>query len=220
MKYLTLALVFGLQDAPTDIPKNELPKRAVCIVCSSAGETHGEEKAAAGVRYKGKSYFFCNTGEVAEFKKEPEAYMPPVLPRPAPALKVKTLDGKAASLADYDGKVVLVDFWATWCKPCVKAMPDLVKLHDKHKAKGFSVVGVSLDEEGAKAVRPFLEKQKLEYPVVLDEAKAWKSWGVKVIPAMFLIDRDGSIVRQWTGKADKKEVDRAVAELLTAPAKP
>jgi cytochrome c biogenesis protein CcmG/thiol:disulfide interchange protein DsbE len=202
------------QDSPVDIPKNDLPKKALCVVCEAGGAGHAEEKPAAGVRYRGKTYFFCAAAEAPEFKKDPEAFMPPVLPRPAPRLPVKTLEGRDASLADYKGKVVLVDFWATWCKPCVAAMPDLQKLHDRLSARGFAVVGVSIDETGAKAVSPFLQKRKVTYPVVLDGTSTWKTWGVRAIPAMFLVDQKGTIVKQWTGKANKKEVERAVTELL------
>src|SRR5947209_10385019 len=102
---------YAEQDSPVEIPKQELPKSAHCVVCESSGSAHGEEKPAAGGRYKGKEYYFCNTGEVATFKKDPEAFMPPVLPRSAPALDVKNLDGSAASLADFKGKVLLADFW-------------------------------------------------------------------------------------------------------------
>lgn len=213
---LRSGVAVAAQETPTDIPKAELPKKAICVVCESSGGGHGEEKPAAGVRYKGKSYYFCASGEVAEFKKEPESFMPPVLPRPAPALELKSLEGRAASLEEFKGKIVLVDFWATWCKPCVKAMPDLMKLHSKFADKGFTVVGISLDEEGAKAVRPFVEKRKINYPILLDESKAWKLWGVRAIPAMFLIDKDGKIVRQWVGTADKKELERAIESLVGA----
>ena len=74
------------QDTPEDIAKKDLPKKATCVVCASNGEGHGEEKPAAGVRYKGKSYFFCNAREAVTFKQDPEAFMPPVLPRPRTTL--------------------------------------------------------------------------------------------------------------------------------------
>ncbi len=172
------------------------------------------KKPAAGVRYKGKTYYFCNKSEVGAFLKDPEGFLPPVLPRPTPATALKTMTGAPATLAALKGKVVLVDFWATWCAPCVQAMPDLQKLHDKYGGRGFSVVGVSIDENGARAVEPFLAKRKFTYPILLDQDGSWEKWGVKAIPAMFLVDKNGQIVRQWTGKADKKEVEKAVAELL------
>ena len=213
-----VVMVFGMfarsQDAPQDIRKNELPKKAPCIVCAAGGEAHGEEKPAAGVRYKGKSYYLCNAGEVSRFKADPEAFIPPVLPRPAPALAAKNLDGEAVNLADFKGKVVLLDFWATWCAPCVAAMPDIDRLHKKLAERGFTALGVSIDEGGAKVVRPFIEKKKFTYPILLDEFKAWKSWHVQSIPAMFLIDKSGQIVRQWVGKVDKAGLEKSVTDLL------
>src|SRR5256885_5491011 len=82
----------GYQGTPVEIATKDLPKAAVCLVCEANGEGHKEEKPAAGVRYKGKSFFFCNVKELAEFKKDPESFMPPVLPRPASDLKVAALD--------------------------------------------------------------------------------------------------------------------------------
>lgn len=205
------------QDTPQDIDKKDLPKKAVCILCTQGGEDHGEEKTAAGVRYKGKNYYFCNVAEVKRFKENPEAFMPPVLPRPAPQMLGQKLEGGSVSLADYKDKVVLVDFWATWCAPCVKVMPDMQKLHDKYADRGFAVVGVSIDEEGAEKVKPFLAKKRFTYPILVDTDKntpLWKAFGVHAIPAVFLINRDGQIVQQWTGKVDKKEVEKAITALL------
>lgn len=202
------------QDKPA-VVKGNLPRKAVCLVCSQHGEGHGEEKPAGAVAYKGKTYYFCNKKEVEAFVKDPEAFVPPVLPRSAPAANLKTLTGGATTFSGMKGKVLLVDFWATWCKPCIAVMPDLQKLHDRYAGRGFAVVGVSIDEGGAKDVQPFLARRKqLTYPMLLDQNGVWEKWGVRAIPAMFLVDRDGRIVRQWTGKVDKKEVERAVAALL------
>ena len=209
LEMITAALLAG-QDAPVEIPKGDLPKKAVCAIC--VGE--GEEAVNAGFRYKGKSFYLCNTKEKELFKADPDAYVPPVLPRPAGSLPLTTLDGSKKSLADYKGKVVLVDFWATWCAPCVKVMPDLQKLHDKLSKKGFAVLGVSVDEEGAKKVKPFVEKRKFTYPILIDESGGWKKWGVQSIPALFLVDKEGQIVKQWAGKVDHKELEKSVAELL------
>jgi peroxiredoxin len=208
------ALAVRAQDKPTRIT-GKLPARAECVICSRNGEGHGEEKAAAGVRYKGKPYYFCSKGEVAAFEQDPDAFLPPVLPRPAPAAPLKSLTGDTATLASYKGKVVLVDFWATWCAPCVKTMPDVQKLHGQYGAKGFTAVGVSVDEGGAKTVKRFLDKRKFTYPMLLDaEGKASERFGVRAIPALFLLDRDGNIVRQWTGSVDKETVEKAVVEAL------
>lgn len=217
-----LALLAGVaggvraQDAPQDIPKNELPKKAVCTACELQSNAHGEERPAAGVRYKGKAYYFCNSKEVAAFKQDPEGYMPPVLPRPAPKFALKTLDEQESTLNDYKDKILLVDFWATWCKPCIETMPEMQKLHEKYATKGLVVLGVSIDEKGAKVVKPFVQKRKFTYPILLDggDKPAWREFGVKGVPALFLVSRDGQIVRQWTGKPKKGEVETAVQSAL------
>ena len=216
---LIMSLGASAQNVPEEIAKKELPKQANCVVCSANGEAHGEEKPAAGLRYKGKTYFFCSVKEVATFKKDPEAFLPPVLPRPAPKSLGVKFDGSPALLSEFRGKALLVDFWAIWCAPCVASMPDLQKLYAQNVDKGFSVVGVSIDEEGAKKVKPFLAKRKFTYPMLLDaDAKApvWKAFGVHGVPALFLIDSTGHIVQQWTGKVNHKVVEQAVTELLEA----
>ena len=211
----TLVLISSLaafvQDAPIDIAKGELPKEAECTVCSTNGESHGPEKPAAGVRYKGKSFYFCSTKEVSTFKSDPEAFVPPVLPRPAPKLSGTLLDGSSVNLDAYKGKVVLIDFWATWCKPCVDAMPHISKLAKEFGDKGFTVLGVSIDEEPNK-VAPFVKKRKIEYPIVLDDKKtpSWQSFKVSGIPALFLVDREGQIIAQWRGKIKASDVEAAV----------
>ena len=215
MKIVTALLMFaglGFQDTPQEIPKSELPKKAPCVVCSAGGNEHGEEKAAAGVRYKGKTFYFCAAGEVEGFKKDPESFMPPVLPRPALSLELKTLEGGKATLTDYKGKVVLVDFWGTWCGPCVKTIPELQKLHTKYADKGFTVLGAAVGDTVPK-VRDFVKKRKVTYPMLMDDS-GWKKWGVRAVPAMFLVDKTGQIVRQWTGVPDKKEVEKAVVDFL------
>jgi peroxiredoxin/YHS domain-containing protein len=211
---LLSAAAFAWQDTPEDIPKAELPKAAVCAVCSATGSTHGEERPAAGVRYKGKSLYFCSVKEVATFKKDPESFLPPVLPRPAPSFSLRSLSGEKVNLTDVKGKVVLIDYWATWCGPCVATMPEMQRLHEKYSAKGLTILGVSVDEEGEKKVKPFIARRKFTYPILLDDQSTWKAYNAKVIPALFLVDKEGRIVRQWVGKPDKKEVEQAVLDLL------
>ena len=194
----------------------ESPREALCPVCKvHEGEAEPEPVKATSV-YKGTTYGFCSEKCKTTFDEYPEAYLPPVLPRPVPAFTVKTMEGKEVSFQSLSsGKPVLVDFWATWCAPCVKAMPELQKLHQKHAAKGFSVVGISIDEEHDKA-KTFTAKRKLAYPVYLDATKtpAWSTFHVRSIPAVFLVDSQGRIVQQWLGKVDMKEVEQAVAKLV------
>jgi thiol-disulfide isomerase/thioredoxin len=193
------------------------PQKAICPVCKvHEGETEPEPVEASSI-YKGKTYGFCSEKCKKVFDEYPEAYLPPVLPRPVPAFTVKTFDGKEVPFQSVAaGKPVLVDFWATWCAPCVSAMPELQRLHRQHAPKGFSVVGISIDEEHEKAKR-FAEKKKLAYPVFLDAGKtpAWSTLHVRSIPAVFLIDSRGQIVQQWLGKVNMKEVQQAVAKLMS-----
>lgn len=191
-------------------------KKALCPVCHvEEGETEPETVKATSV-YEGKTYGFCSEKCKTRFEEYPVAYVPPVLPRPVPAFSVQSLDGKEVPFkALASGKPVLLDFWATWCQPCVSAMPELQKLHQRHAAKGFAVVGISIDEEKDKA-KKFVEKRKIAYPVYLDATKtpAWSVFHVRTVPAAFLVDGEGRIVRQWLGKVDLKEVEREVAKLV------
>lgn len=192
----------------------KLPAKALCFICSQNGESE-EEKPVGAVAYKGKTYYFCNRGEVERFLKDPEAFIPAPTPRAAPPFTLKTPTGAIVTLESLKGKLVLVDFWATWCVPCVKAMPDLQNLHTQYAAKGFTVVGISLDDEGAKKVVPFLAKSKVKftYPILLDSGETWKQWGVKSVPSVLLV-KEGQILKHWSGKIDVKEIEAAVREAL------
>lgn len=209
----------GAQEKPT-VVKSNLPAKAQCFICAQNGEAHGEEKPAGAVACHGKTYYFCSKKEVEAFAKDPEAYIPAPVPRPAPAFSLKNVSGEPVSLAELSkGKTLLIDFWATWCGPCVKAMPGMQKIHEKYGSKGFSVVGVSIDEDGAKKVTPFLAKQKTKYtyPILLDTSGAtpvWQQWGVKAVPSVVLV-KDGQIVQHWSGNVDLKEVEAAVAQAVS-----
>ncbi len=192
------------------------PKEAVCAVCRVHEGTTAPEKVVAFSEYQGATHYFCSKKCKESFDSDPEAYLPPVLPRPAPDFALNNLAEKKVSLENFRGKVVLLDFWATWCKPCVKSMPALQKLHDQFASKNFTVLGISTDEDGKKKVEAFIKKHKIAYPILLDaEANpAWEAYKVKVVPMMFLVDPKGQIVRQWVGEADMKDVENAIAGLV------
>jgi len=132
----------------------------------------------------------------------------------APNVALPTLQGKPLSLADLKGKVVLVNFWATWCLPCHWEMPLMEKLYQAYRAKGFIIVAISLDQEGAAVVEPFVKEKKLTYPVLLDPSlKGARQFGVRGLPATFLIGRDGFIKgvsygpREWDGPEARALID-------------
>jgi len=196
----------------------QTPKEAICAVCRITEGATKPEKVVATSEYQKVTHYFCSQKCKEEFDADPAAYLPPVLPRPAPSFAIKNLTGETVALENYRGKVVLLDFWATWCKPCVKSMPALQKLHEQFAAREFSVLGIAIDEKGRKVVEPFIKKHKITYPILLDaeENPAWETYKVKVIPAMFLVNQQGQIVKQWIGEAEMKEVENAVVLLLSS----
>ena len=133
----------------------------------------------------------------------------------APALSAQTVDGKTVSLTDFKGKIVLVDFWATWCDPCKEEIPLLVKMQEKLKDKGFVILGVSMDEEGVAAVKHFTAKHPITYPVILNNGeRAPKGWIVPGLPTAYLIGRDGTVRKRWFGEKDPQELEEAVNAAL------
>jgi thiol-disulfide isomerase/thioredoxin len=144
--------------------------------------------------------------------------------KPAPEVQFKDLDGSDVTLAKYKGTVVLVDFWATWCEPCYVEIPWLIEMQQKYAAKGFTVLGVSMDEDGKSAVVPFLAKERftvngqklpMNYPIVLgSEEIADKFGGLLGYPTGFLISRDGKVVKKFQGLTSFDDIAQAVESQL------
>jgi peroxiredoxin len=133
--------------------------------------------------------------------------------QPAPDFSLPDVHGRPLSLSSFRGQVVLLDFWATWCEPCQEELPDLKSLHLRHKDRGFTVLGVSMDALGAKAVAPFLKEKDVPYPVVLTEGEPPSGYPVIGLPTAFLIDRKGLIVRRYLGPQSYEDLARDVEEL-------
>jgi thiol-disulfide isomerase/thioredoxin len=205
----SLLLVVGLA-APSFAAE-----RAPCVVCVTLEGTKEPEEVHAWRTVDGVRYAVCSEECAKKFDAEPAAWLPPEFPRPAPALDAVDFAGKPLGLDAFKGKVVLLDFWATWCAPCRKSMPDLQALHAKFGSRGLVVLGVSIDEGKAKQkARDLVAKKKYGYRFAFDDA-AWQRYGVKAIPAAFLLDRQGQIVAQWTGlPADPAELEEKIAALL------
>jgi thiol-disulfide isomerase/thioredoxin len=131
--------------------------------------------------------------------------------------EVKDTAGHPLSLEKYKGKVVLLDFWATWCGPCVQELPHVIATYEKHHVKGFEIIGISLDKDEAK-FKEFVAERGMTWPQYFD-GKAWenevaKLYQVQSIPATYLIDRNGKIYRTGLRGSD---LERAVKKLLSAP---
>lgn len=201
-------LAIGVQDVPQDVAKKDLPKAAECVVCTAKGAGHEEEKPAAGVAYKGKTYYFCNAKEVAEFKKNPDFYTPLELPMALPAFGLKDQSGRVWDAEAFKGKLVLLDYWATWCKPCLALKPKLDKIRDAYRDKGFEMVSVSIDEK-PDVLEKFLKKTPFDNPVVHDDKQTWAKLKILAIPALFLV-KDGQVVAVYKGSPNVKEIESDV----------
>jgi peroxiredoxin len=119
-----------------------------------------------------------------------------------PALALKDVAGTVHDLARYRGKVVLINFWATWCEPCREEMPSIQRLRDRLSEKAFAVLAVNVDEPDAR-VRRYLEETRLDLPVLLDPNKTvTRAWGVRVMPTTFVVGPDGRIRYRLLGEAD------------------
>src|SRR5271156_900842 len=146
------------------------------------------------------------------------------LNKPEPDLTLKDLGGKDVSLAQYKGKVVLVNFWATWCGPCREEIPWLIDMQNKYGAKGFTVLGVAMDDEGKSVVAPYVQTEKFDvngtpslmsYPILLgNDAAADKFGGLLGYPTSVLISRDGKQVKRITGIISYDEIDEAIKSQL------
>jgi peroxiredoxin len=133
----------------------------------------------------------------------------------APDFSLKTVDNKDVTLSELKGKVVLINFWATWCGPCVREIPDFLEVYDDYKEKGFEIIGVSLDRGGWKTVTPFVEKMKMTYPVVMGNGEVVKDYGnFNAIPTSFFVDKNGIVVDQHTGTMTKADLVAKLKKLL------
>jgi len=139
----------------------------------------------------------------------------------APDFALKDANGKVVHLADYKGKVVLLDFWATWCGPCKIEIPWFTDFQRKYKDRGFEVLGVSMDDDGWKSVTPFVQEKKINYRIVMGDDKTGDQFGgLEALPTTFVIDRNGRIASVHIGLTNKKDFSDAIEELLQDPVRP
>ncbi|MBI1788102.1 MAG: TlpA family protein disulfide reductase [Acidobacteria bacterium] len=138
--------------------------------------------------------------------------------KPAPELALKDADGKTVRLSDYKGKVVLLNFWATWCGPCRMEMPWFIDFERKYKDKGFAVVGIAMDEEGWQVVKPFITDLAVNYRILLGTTSAADLYGgVDALPTTFLIDQEGRVAATHVGLAGRDTFENGIKELLSGP---
>jgi cytochrome c biogenesis protein CcmG/thiol:disulfide interchange protein DsbE len=138
---------------------------------------------------------------------------------PAPVFRLKDANGQMVRPADYKGKVVLLDFWATWCGPCKIEIPWFMDFERQFKDQGFAVVGVSMDEDGWSAIKPYVQNMKMNYRVLLGNDDVSTAYGgLDSLPTTLLIDRQGKIASVHVGVAmGKEEFKNAIVQLLGSP---
>jgi thiol-disulfide isomerase/thioredoxin len=141
---------------------------------------------------------------------------------PAPDFALTDLAGKTVRLSDFKGRVVLLDFWATWCGPCRDEVPEFTRLQMQYKDRGFSMLTVALDDEGAAVVGPFAQQAGITYPVLIGNIQVAAAYGgIQALPTAFLIGADGTIIQKFIGAADIPQIEAAIrSELHQAHASP
>ena len=153
----------------------------------------------------------CNTG--------PSSVRAAVKPskdrKPAPDFALKDVNGKSVKLSDYRGKVVLLNFWATWCGPCKIEIPWFIDFEQSYKDRNFAVLGISMDDDGWESVKPYLEQRKINYRVMIGTEEVSAQYGgVDSLPTTFIIDREGRIAAVHVGLISKSEYKDDILNLL------
>ncbi len=129
--------------------------------------------------------------------------------------RLKDIHGKPFALSDYRGKVILLDFWATWCPPCRKEIPGLIELYNKYRSRGFTVIGISMNESTSD-VKRFAKRLKMNYPILIGAGRddLEPAFGTLLLPTSFIIARDGRICRKHDSFTPKEQFEREIVPLL------
>jgi peroxiredoxin len=133
----------------------------------------------------------------------------------APDFVLTGMSGASVKLSDYKGKVVLLNFWATWCGPCKAEIPWFVEFEKLYKDRGFAILGVSMDEDGWQAVQPFVKQRAINYPVMIGNDRIAQLFGgIDSLPSTFLIDRDGRIASMHLGLVSRRDYEAEILKLI------
>jgi cytochrome c biogenesis protein CcmG/thiol:disulfide interchange protein DsbE len=158
-------------------------------------------------------------GQTSKAANQPRAravLQPAKARKPAPDFALRDASGATAKLADYRGKVVLLDFWATWCGGCKEEIPWFSEFQRTYGGKDFAVVGVSLDDGGWDVVKPFLASTNIPYRILLGNDSIAQNYGIQSMPDTFLIDRQGRVAAAYTtGVVDKADVEANIKAVLS-----
>jgi thiol-disulfide isomerase/thioredoxin len=127
---------------------------------------------------------------------------------------LQDMDGKKVNLADFKGKPVLIDFWATWCPPCRDAIPAIEKLHKMYSGKGLVVLGISLDQGGWDEVKSFIAQYGITYPVLKGTDEVAAQYKVRTIPMLVIVDKEGKIYKRYLGFGDDEQIEKDIESVL------
>jgi thiol-disulfide isomerase/thioredoxin len=137
-------------------------------------------------------------------------------PVPVPTFELEAMDGTSYAMEDRKGKVVIINFWATWCGPCRFEIPELVELQEEYGPEGFEVLGISMDDGGFEVVRPFAEEMNVNYPIVVDHGSVASQFGgVYGLPTTFIVDRHGVIQERIIGIVTRRSLEPRLHILLS-----
>ena len=133
----------------------------------------------------------------------------------APDFVLPTLEGKNLRLADFSGKVIILDFWATYCPPCRREIPEFIELYNKYMDKGLVIIGVSLDRGNIEGLKTFCQNEGVNYPIAIGNDEVTASYGgIRYIPTTFIIDKNGNIVKKFIGYTSINVFEREIEKLL------
>jgi thiol-disulfide isomerase/thioredoxin len=182
-----------------------------------------ERSVALGLRVFGTMLLACCIFLPTQAQEQPSGEpekLPSLLGKSAPPFVVTTLDGKEVSLSDYNGKTLIVNFWATWCGNCNLEMPWLAELREKYASQGFEVLGIVTDKAPPTKINALTLKYGVRYPILMCNHKTAQAYGgLPELPASFFIDRRGIVVAEMDGADSKRQIEVTIHKLLRPGAK-
>jgi peroxiredoxin len=160
----------------------------------------------------------CMRSSTLQTQSADTAIRPAAERKPAPEFTLKDANGTPVKLSDYKGKVVLLNFWATWCGPCKLEIPWFMEFEQKYKDRDFAVLGISFDDDGWKSVKPYVTEHKINYRIMIGSEELGQLYGnVDALPTSFIIDREGRVAARHEGLVDKQDYQNEILKLLEDP---
>lgn len=141
-------------------------------------------------------------------------------PRPtAPSWSLQDLDGQTHQLEDFRGRIILLNFWATWCPPCREEIPEIVELYNAYRDRGVTAIGIAMESGSRRALLSFVEGFRITYPILIGDLTVAQRYRVSGVPTSFLLDREGRVAKRWLGPYTKEDF-AAVIETVLAEESP